>query len=49
VAADPPSHMLARAGRSAHPVESAEVMMAVTAAPSVDGAGKGAAADVPPE
>jgi hypothetical protein len=49
VAGDPPSHMLACAGRSAHPVESAEVMMASAATPSADGAGKGAAADVPLE
>jgi hypothetical protein len=50
VAADPPSHLLAHAGRSARPVESAEVMMAGTAMPPADGAGKGAAAaDVPPE
>jgi hypothetical protein len=49
VAADPPPHMLARAGRSARPVESAEVMMVGAATPSVDGAGKGAAADVPLE
>jgi hypothetical protein len=49
VAADPPSHMLARAGRSAHPVESAEVMMTAPAAPPAGGASKGAAADVPPE
>jgi hypothetical protein len=49
VAADRPSHLLARAGRSAHAVESAEVMMAGTAAPSAGGAGKGAPADVPPE
>jgi hypothetical protein len=46
---DPPSHLLARAGRSARPVESAEVMMAGTAAPPAGGTGKGAAADVPPE
>jgi hypothetical protein len=50
VAADPPSHLLAHAGRSARPVESAKVMMAGTAAPPVDGAGKGAAAtEVTPE
>jgi hypothetical protein len=50
VAADPQSHLLAHAGRSARPVESAEVMMAGTAVPSANGAGKGAAAaDVPPE
>jgi hypothetical protein len=49
VAADPPSHLLAHAGRSACPIESAEVMMADIDAPSADGAGKGAAADVPPE
>jgi hypothetical protein len=50
VAADPPSHLLAHDGRSAHPVESAEVMMAGTSVPSADGAGKAAAAaDTPPE
>jgi hypothetical protein len=50
VAADPPSHLLAHAGRSARPVESAEVMMAGTTVPPADGAGKGAtAADVTPE
>jgi hypothetical protein len=50
VAADPPSHLLAHAGRSARPVESAEVMMAGTSVPSVDGADKvAAAADTPPE
>jgi hypothetical protein len=49
VAADPSSHMLARAGHSARPVESAEVMMTGPAAPPAGGAGKGAAADVPPE
>jgi hypothetical protein len=50
VAADPPSHMLARAGHSARPVEPAEVMMAGTTVPSADGAGKAAAAgDTPPE
>jgi hypothetical protein len=49
VAADPSSHLLAHAGHSARPVESAEVMMAVADPPSADGAGKGAAADVPPE
>jgi hypothetical protein len=50
VAADPPSHLLAHAGRSARPVESAEVMMAGTSVPSADGAGKAAAAaDTPPE
>jgi hypothetical protein len=50
VAADPPSHLLAHAGRSARPVESAEVMMAGTSMPSVDGAGKAAAAaDTPLE
>jgi hypothetical protein len=48
VVADPPSHRLARAGRSARPVESAEVMMAGTSVPSVDGVGK-AAVDTPPE
>jgi hypothetical protein len=49
VAADPPSHRLAHAGHSARPVESAEVMMAGTSMPSVDGAGKAAAVDTPPE
>jgi hypothetical protein len=50
VAADPPSHMLAHAGRSARLVESAEVMMAGTSVPPAGGAGKGAAAaDTPPE
>jgi hypothetical protein len=49
VAADPPSHLLAHAGRSARPVESAEVMMASTAAPLAGGAGKGAAAEAPLE
>jgi hypothetical protein len=50
VAADPPSHMLAHAGHSAHPVESTEVMMAGTSVPPAGGAGKGgAAADTPPE
>jgi hypothetical protein len=49
VAADPPSHLLAHAGRSARPVESVEVMMAGAAAPPAGGAGKGAAADVPLE
>jgi hypothetical protein len=49
VAADPPSHMLARAGRSARPVESAEVMMTAPAVLPAGGASKGAAADVPPE
>jgi hypothetical protein len=50
VVADPPSHLLAHAGRGARPVESAEVMMAGTAVPPADGAGKGAAdVDVPPE
>jgi hypothetical protein len=51
VAVDPPSHQLAHTGRSAHPVESAEVMMASISVPSVDGAGKvaAAAADTPPE
>jgi hypothetical protein len=48
VVADPSSHLLARARYSARPVESAEVMMAGTAAPPAGGAGKGAAADVPP-
>jgi hypothetical protein len=50
VAVDPPSHRLAHAGRSARPVESAEVMMAGISMPSADGAGKAAAAaDTPPE
>jgi hypothetical protein len=50
MAADPPSHRLAHAGRSAHSVESAEVMMAGTSAPPADGAAKAAAAgDTPPE
>jgi hypothetical protein len=50
VAADPPSHLLAHAGRNARPVESAEVMMAGTAVPPADGADKGASsADVTPE
>jgi hypothetical protein len=51
VAADPPSHRLARAGRIARSVESAEVMMAGTSVPPADGAGKAAAAagDTPPE
>jgi hypothetical protein len=50
VVADPPSHLLARAGRSARPVESAEVMMADTTVPPADGGDKGAAAaDVTPD
>jgi hypothetical protein len=52
VAADPPSHRLAHAGRSARSVESAEVMMAGTSVPSAEDAGKAAvaaAADTPPE
>jgi hypothetical protein len=51
VTADPPSHRLAHAGRSARPVESAEVMMAGTSVPSTDGASKAvaAAADTPPK
>jgi hypothetical protein len=50
VVADPPSHLLAHVGRSAHPVESVEVMMVGTAVPPADGAGKGAVAtDVTPE
>jgi hypothetical protein len=44
VAADPPSHLLAHARRSACPVELAEVMIAGTAMPQADGVGKGAAA-----
>jgi hypothetical protein len=49
VAVDPPSHLLARAGHSARPVESTEVMMAGTAVSLAGGIGKAAAADVPPE
>jgi hypothetical protein len=49
VATDPPSHLLARAGHSARPVESAEVMMAGTSVPPAGGAGKAAAMDTPPE
>jgi hypothetical protein len=52
VAADPPSHRLAHAGRSARSVESAEMMMAGTSVPSAEDAGKAAAAaaaDTPPE
>jgi hypothetical protein len=50
VAADPPSHRLAHAGRSARSVESVKVMMAGTSMPPADGAGKAAAAaDTPPE
>jgi hypothetical protein len=50
IAVDPLSHMLAHAGRSAFPVESAEVMMAGTSVPPAGGTGKGAvAADTPPE
>jgi hypothetical protein len=50
VAADPPSHQLAHAGRSARSVESAEVMMAGTSVPPAEGAGKAAAVgDTPPE
>jgi hypothetical protein len=50
VAADPPSHMMAHAGRSARPVESAEVMMAGTSVPPAGGTGKSAVvADTPPE
>jgi hypothetical protein len=52
VAADPPSHRLAHAGRNARSVESAEVMMAGTSVPPVEDAGKAAAAatgDTPPE
>jgi hypothetical protein len=44
VVADSLSHLLAHARRSARPVESAEVMMAGTAVPLAEGAGKGAAA-----
>jgi hypothetical protein len=52
MAADPPSHWLAHAERSARSVESAEVMMAGTSVPSAEDAGKVAAATVgasPPE
>jgi hypothetical protein len=49
VAADPPSHLLAHAGRSTRPVDLAEVMMAGTAAPSAGGTGKGAVAEAPLE
>jgi hypothetical protein len=50
VAADPSLHLLAHAGHSARPVESAEVMMAGTSVPPAGGAGKAAAAaDTPPE
>jgi hypothetical protein len=49
VAADPPSHMLAHAGRSARPVELAEVMMTGPAAPPAGGASKGSTVDVPLE
>jgi hypothetical protein len=49
VAADPPSYLLTHAGRSARPVESAEVMMVGTSVPPADGAGKAAATDTPPE
>jgi hypothetical protein len=50
MAADPPSHRLAHAGRSARSVESAEVMMAGTSMTPVEDAGKAAAAgDAPPE
>jgi hypothetical protein len=47
LAADPPSHLLAHTGRSAHPVESAEVMMVGTAVLPAADADKGVvAADV---
>jgi hypothetical protein len=50
VAVDPPSHLLAHAGCSACPVESAEVMMAGTSVPPAGGTDKAAAAaDTPPE
>jgi hypothetical protein len=49
VAADPLSHLLAHTGRSARPVELAEVMMAGTSVPPASGAGKSAAGDTPPE
>jgi hypothetical protein len=50
VAADPPSHRLARAGRSARSLESAEVMMAGTSVPPAEDTGKAAAAGAsPPE
>jgi hypothetical protein len=49
VAANPPSHLLPHTGRSARPVDSVEVMMAGTAAPSAGGTGKGVAAEAPLE
>jgi hypothetical protein len=50
VVADPPSHLLAHAGHSARPVESAEVMMAGTSVPPAGGTSKAAAAaDTPSE
>jgi hypothetical protein len=49
VAVDPPSLLLAHAGRSARPVESVEVMMAGASVPSAEDAGKAAAVDTPPE
>jgi hypothetical protein len=49
VAADPPSHMLAHAGHSARPVESAEIMMTGPAVSPASGAGKGLGGDVPLE
>jgi hypothetical protein len=48
VQVDPPSHGLARVGRSARPVETAEVMMTGPVVPPAGGAGKAAAGDVPP-
>jgi hypothetical protein len=50
VASDPLSHRLAHAGRSTRSVESAKVMMVGTSVPSVEDAGKAAAARAsPPE
>jgi hypothetical protein len=49
VVADPPSHLLARARRSARPVEPAEVMMAGTSVPPAGGTSKAAAEETPPE
>jgi hypothetical protein len=49
VAADPPSLMLAHARHSARLLESVEVMIVGTAAPSAGGAGKGPAAEAPLE
>jgi hypothetical protein len=49
VVADPSSHGLARARRSARPVESAEVMMTCYTVLPAGGVGKVVAGDVPPE